>query len=461
MIAFFQNLFAPNTSAPRWLIALVVLALAGAGYWYVQASLEHGNRTAERIDKALTRECEMFYRSDKEAMEKAGRPLHAYDLNDQRVYMNYAKGLREFHYDMYITRMRMPAFMYVLSLATDASMRQTDDASLERFYLEFYPKARAFNIGLSVVLLLAMFLMLRRWLGNWFGVAFTLVAAFQLFILKASYVQPEVMQTALITVTVAWVMHALHVPTWKSALCAGVLLCLWHLTKANALVALGLMGVTWGVKLLFASAMRERTAIVVAGLTTLAAYVVPMSPYLYKSWQTFGDPFYNVQSKYYMWATDVDDKHGLQRMGLDRNLATVDKNGDGKVDQPELLPSPGKYWREHSWKEIRDRLSRGTTNMFRAAYEEYTMLHLFQMLWAGVVVWAVARRWEQALAAWREWKWEILYVAALLYVFVYLFGWFTPLRVGPRLLNSISLMPIFCCMAATRALLHGDVIRVR
>lgn len=461
MPAFLKNLLAPDSKAPRWFTLAVIIMVCVTGWFYVQAALRHGDHVNAAIDLALASECAHFYKGDKRAMEKAGRPTHAYDLNDQRVYMNYAMGMRETGWQMFVTRMRMPMFMWTLALAADGKERSASDyEGLEREYIKFFPVARAFNIGLSALLLVAMFFALRRWLGNWLGLCFTLVSAFQLFVLKSPYVQPEVMQTAIITVSVAWIVHALHEPSWKSGLAAGLLLCLWHLTKANALVALGLMGAVMGLKLLFAGAARERTAIIVAGLATLAAYMLPMSPYLYNSWKLFGDPFYNVQSKFYMWATDVDNKHGLQRMGLDRDLSPVDKDGDGKIDRPEELPSAGKYWREHSWESIKKRLLRGIDSMFFNAFELYTALHWFQMLWAGILVWAVARRWDDAVSAAWQWKWEILYVAGLLTVFVYLFGWFTPLKVGPRLLNSISLIPIFFCMAGARALLRHDTIRI-
>jgi hypothetical protein len=159
-----------------------------------------------------------------------------------------------------------------------------------------------------------------------------------------------------------------------------------------------------------------------------------------------------------MWATDVDDKHDLQGTGLDRNFDRVDLDHDGKIDHPEELPSAGKYWREHSWKEIKQRVRKGVELMFVNAFEEYPLLHLLQMLWGGILVWACARRWEDAVLAVKQWKWEMLYVAALLTVFVYLFGWFTPLKVGPRLLNSISLIPIFFCMAGAHWLLRRDAV---
>lgn len=460
MAASLRNLLAPGVKAPRWFTALVVLLLVFAGWWYVRAAIQHGNAVNERIDTSLARECKMFYKGDKQAMEDAGRPVHAYDLNDQRVYMNYAMGMRESDYQMFVTRMRMPMFMWVLSLAADGTPRSAmDKDALEQSYITFFPVARAFNIGLSALLLVAMFFALRPYLGNWFGVAFVLAAAFQLFILKSPYVQPEVLQTTIITVAVAWIVRALANPTWWNALVAGLLLCFWHMTKANALVAVGLMGAVMGLKLLFVD-NKERLRILIAGPVVLLGYMAPMSPYLYMSWKTFGDPFYNVQSKFYMWAEDVHGKHDLQDSGLDRNLDKVDADRDGRIDHPEQLPSAGKYWREHSWKEIKQRARRGVEMMFDNAFEEYTPLHWLQIVWGGILVWAAARRWEATVEALRRWKFEMLYVALLMTVFVYLFGWFTPLKVGPRLLNSISLIPLFFCMAGTHWLLRGDVVKL-
>jgi len=469
-----RQLLAPGTKAPRWFTAVVVVLLAAGAWWYVHAAVEHGRIRNAAIDKELGMELKALYKGDKQAMEDAGRPVHAYDLNDQRVYMNYAMGMRESHYQMFVTRMRMPMFMWALSLAADDTVRTgMDDAELERGYTEFFPKARAFNVGLSLALLVAMFFALRPWLGNWIGVAFVLVVGFQLFILKSPYVQPEVLQTTIVTVSVAWIVRVLDDPKWWKALIAGLLLCLWHLTKANALVAVGLMGAVMGLKLLFADKGR-RLPILLAGPLVLVGYLAPMSPYLYTSYKTFGDPFYNVQSKFYMWAVDVDDKHALQGTGLDRNLDSVDLDHDGKIDHPEKLPSAGKYWRDHSLgpdekfgkrlsyfvHQLKERLERGIDLMFDSGYDEYAPLLWLEMVWAGILVWAAARRWDDAVAAVKRWKWEMLYVAALLVVFVYLCGWFTPLKVGPRLLISISLIPLFICMTGVRWLLKDDSIRI-
>ncbi len=455
-----RKLLAPGTKAPWWFTAGVVLVLAGAAWWYVALAIRHGNEVNQKVDHQLLSERNDTFDGDAEAQRAAKRPLRAYDLNDQRVYMNYAKLLREHGLATFTTRMRMPMYMWLLSLATDATPREPTEEGFDAFLTSFFPTARAFNVGLSLVALVALFFALRGWLGNWLGVAFCLVAAFQLFVLKSPYVQPEVLLTTLVTVGVAWIVKTLHEPTWRNALVTGLVLCAWHLTKANALVAVGLMGMVMGLQLLCARDWPRRRAVVVAGLVTLAAYLVPMSPYLYTSWKVFGDPFHNVQSKYYMWAESTQQKHDLQTMDLDRDLTTVDKDGDRKIDNPDALPSARNYWKNHSLEHIQKRLVRGVSMMFTYSFDMYTAIHWLQMLWLGILLWAVARRWREAVFGFWSWRWSLLFIACFLTLVVYLFGWFTPLKVGPRLVNSISLLPLFFCMAATAGLLRRDSFTV-
>lgn len=435
--------------------------MAFAGWWYVNRAIQHGTHVSNAIDRQLAAEREHVFGGDFDAQGDAGRPLRAFDMNDQRVYMNYAQNLREHGLEQFTTRMRMPMYMWVLALAVPGDVKMEPTLEAQRTFVEnFFPTARAFNVYLSVVCLLAMFFVFRGWLGNWLSLAFVLVAAFQLYILKSPYVQPEILLTTLITIGTFLVVKTLHEPTWKNALVCGLVLCAWHLTKANALVALGLMGLVMGLQLLCTWDWPRRKAIVIAGLVTLGAYLLPMSPYLYTSWRLFGDPFHNVQSKYYMWAEDVHEKHQMQKMGLDRDLSTVDKNGDGKIDDPDSLPTAKNYVKQHSWEHIKKRFMKGTSMMFTNNYEQYTGIHWLQILWAGIVVWAAARRWNEAVYGAWSWAWSILFLAAFLTVLVYLFGWFTPLKVGPRLLNSISLIPILFCMAATAFLLRRDSFKV-
>jgi len=54
MATFLAQLLAPGAKAPRWFTALVVVAMAGAGWWYASAAIGHGNSVTARIDHLLS-----------------------------------------------------------------------------------------------------------------------------------------------------------------------------------------------------------------------------------------------------------------------------------------------------------------------------------------------------------------------------------------------------------------------
>src|SRR6478735_6135914 len=117
MADFLRQLLAPDTKAPRWFTAVVVVCLAVTAWWYVNRAIQHGTEVSAKIDKMLAAEREHTFGGDFDAQSDAGRPLRAFDMNDQRVYMNYAENLREHGLEQFTTRMRMPMYMWLLAMA--------------------------------------------------------------------------------------------------------------------------------------------------------------------------------------------------------------------------------------------------------------------------------------------------------------------------------------------------------
>ena len=416
MKAFIESVIGPDQPSPRWLRVLVGVSLMWLAVWYASAALVHG-----RMNNVIM------------------------EYNDQRVYMNYAKSFATPGFDGFIPRMRMPLYARVLSFAARPDMT----------FEQLFPVAQAFNIVLSLVCLLALFLFLRRWMGDWIGLCFCLVVAFQAFILRAGYVQPEVMLTTFITLACAQMVETLRRPAWWNALLAGVFLCAWFQTKASAQGALGIFLAVLGLKWIFAGKGR-RWPYARAGVIVVLAYMLPMTSYLIKSWKTFGDPFYNVQSKYYMWCEPPipgkemqDEKHMLQKLGIDRSL-------DKLSADPSQLPSAGRYFKRHNFGDIKARETKGLKIMFRLAFLDYALFCFMLAIFAALAVWAISRRWRDAYRGGLDCKWEILFIVGLVTVFTMLFGWFTPLRVGPRLIESISLVPMFFCAAIAHHFLKNE-----
>jgi hypothetical protein len=209
--------------------------------------------------------------------------------------------------------------------------------------------------------------------------------------------------------------------------------------------------VVLGVKWLIAG-KGNRMRYFLTGVAVVASYVIPMTPYLYTSWKHFGNPFYNAQSKYYLWVEDVDDKHRMQQLNLDINLANLPKD-------PSTLPSFKTYQEHHKghvWPDMKKRLWKGLDIMFKLAFMDYGLFYFFGAVFAGAATWAASRAWPDSVILLWKWKWEVLYTFGLALSFVVLFGWFTPIKVGPRLIESVTLAPIFFCAATAHFLLRDQ-----
>ena len=193
-----------------------------------------------------------------------------------------------------------------------------------------------------------------------------------------------------------------------------------------------------------------------AGVIVLLAYMLPMSSYLMTSWKLFGSPFYNVQGKYYMWCEPPipgkemeDEKHMLQKLNLDYSLENLPAD-------PSELPSAQRYLKNHTFEDIKARERKGLWSMFKFSFIDYPLMCFMLAVWAAIAVWAISRRWRDAAKDALTCFWEILFLVVLVTVFVYLFGWFTPLKVGTRLIESISLIPIFFCAAVAHHYLKDE-----
>ena len=100
---------------------------------------------------------------------------------DQAAYLEYAKQMRLSGYAFEGDRNRMPLYPFLLSLIYRNGM---NDA-------QFLEKARTFNINLTIVLLLGLFLIFRKFFPPFYSVALLATAAFGLYIYRARVVHVE------------------------------------------------------------------------------------------------------------------------------------------------------------------------------------------------------------------------------------------------------------------------------
>jgi hypothetical protein len=274
-------------------------------------------------------------------------------------------------------RNRMPLYPWLLSWLYDSAL--TPD--------QYFEKAKRWNIGLSIVLLVVIGLVAHRLLPPLAALNLVLVAAFGYFVFKAAYAQVE-----LLFYTVWWLMF---VACWQAltshgrravlfGLLAGVLAALAHLSKAAVLPFAGLfVGVTALRAVSAASAtMRGRTRAggeILVPLVFTVVFLAVLLPYLLNSKRTFGHYFYNVNSTFYVWYDDWPAaSQGTYRHG--------DGVGWPKMPASEI-PTARTYLRDHSATQIASRIGDGVRDMVAVSYNRlwYFKYVTFYLAFAAVL----------------------------------------------------------------------------
>ncbi len=299
---------------------------------------------------------------------------------DQAAYLAYARQMHDTHYTVAGDRNRMPVFPFLLSLVYRPGLSNA----------EFLARAQSFNINLSILLLGLLFLVLRRFFASFYSAALLVVAAFGVFVYRAGTVEVEPLYYFLSFCAFVLLVRMLIAPQWWLAILAGAVMALAYLTKASMLPTIAIWSVVFAAQALWEcrARMRRREIGRRIGhfLLVLGTFGVMIFPYERTSKRLYGHYFFNVNSAYYMWCDSWPEAVALTKAYRD--------NPDLPPDQ---LPSPAKYWREHSAAQMAGRFLHGlktfaTRSAKLAGYYKFVLFFVLSGVVLSVRKWALAQR---------------------------------------------------------------------
>jgi hypothetical protein len=318
-------------------------------------------------------------------------------------------------------RNSMPVYAGFLSLFYDPQM--SDD--------EYFLVARAWNIRLSLVLLVILGCVFAWHLPRMLALNLTLIVAFSVFVFKAGYSQPELLFYTFVFLTFLVFLHVLRTPPGRKqlalAIIGGLLAGVTYLTKA---AVMPLVAIFIAVFLLQALVMHLRAGRnPQAAAASLAARFAPpvllvvtclavLSPYLIHNKQTFGRYFYNVNTTFYVWY----DNWPQASVGT-----ILHGDGVGWPTMPEAeLPSMQKYLRTHGVGDIASRLAGGFRDMVIRSFNTYWYFK-YVALYAAIVIAALAVNGQAALQVVRSKPAEGLFVLAYTGVYLMATAFYEPI----------------------------------
>ena len=251
----------------------------------------------------------------------------------------------------------MPAYPALMSLF------YTDGMSDE----EFFALGKRAGIALAIAVLAVAFIVFRLSGRREDAITGTLVAMFTVFAFKSPYFQAEILFYGIGLVLFYLLLSLIQSPSITTAILAGCVGGIGHLTKASILPAILIASVCLIVRM--GSELWRRghdlathsdrasslgsTIALHAGcvIVFLSMFLLVISPYILTSKERFGQYFYNVNSTFYMWYDSWEEAKAGTRAHGDR------------FSWPDMLdediPSPRNYFRDHNIAEIAWRLARG------------------------------------------------------------------------------------------------------
>lgn len=267
-------------------------------------------------------------------------------LGDQSAYLGYARHLYESHYTVTEDRNRMPVYPFLLSLIYRPGM--TED--------EFLVRAQSFTVNLSIILLLGLYFVFRRFFPALPAIALLAATAFGVFIYRSGKAQVELLFYFVSFCAFVLLLQLFVKPRWWLALFAGMTTGLAHLTKASILPALAIWVVVFGAQILWSFRANPWRRLGMLALV-LAGFFAVIFPYIQTSKRIYDSYFYNVNSTFVMWCDSSTE-------AFEFLSAHGDKDQWREVPADER-PSFRKYWREHSVGQIVGRILGGSRELVK------------------------------------------------------------------------------------------------
>jgi hypothetical protein len=340
-------------------------------------------------------------------------------------------------------RNRTPLFPYLLAVFYQPEMTG----------LDFFRRSQQVNIYLSLILLIGVFLITRKFIPTGQSVLLTLIAAVSLFVYKAGYVQPELLFYFLNYVSFVLMGWMLVKPSLWLAAATGLALALAYLAKASILPALVLFLIVYIVQqfLLWKKdslikhdpsanpgLLRYRASSVVL---MVLVFLTLLSPYLLENKRIFGSYFYNVNTTFYAW-------YDSWEQAAEGTKAHGDNQGWPDMP-PDQIPSMEKYLSEHTPQQIYSRFISGFQSEFTILRKPYGLFN-YPAIYSIVLLVFFLYNIRLSLKLSRRYIFLLTFALAYFGGYMVSFAWFAPITnfyVG-RLIYGLYLPYLFCMFVA-------------
>lgn len=360
---------------------------------------------------------------------------------DQSAYVSMSFWLVESRYSLFyrIERNRMPLYPFILTLVYNQDFQH------------FFENGKIFNIILSILCLIILFFVFKKYLSYFQSLNLTLITAFTVFIFKAGYIQSEILFYTLFFLSYLILLKLLVKTSYANSVLAGILLALAFLTKAFVLPMIVIFLFCYLLntfsKLINPFDKKKLFRSLICLFLIFLSFCSITGPYLSYSKKQFGSYFYNVNSTFYMWY----DNWTQAEKGT---LAYEDTWKYPNLPK-EQIPGSVKYFKEHSITQIISRvyygilntswyvfsINKNSLNNQSYGYDLYLLLYAFLLIYNLYFSFLInCQKLENFL---KKHFFNFLFIFLILITYSMLVFWYSPIAGGNRFILVIFLPLLF------------------
>ena len=398
----------------KWLVAIAFIVI---GVFYYNAAASHADTI--NVD-----------------------PTHS----DQQVYIDLAKKVRLQNFSYTGDRNQTPLYPFLQALFYNSKLSNE----------EYFAVGKHVNIMLSLVMLLVLFYISRRYFSLHRAVILTLIVAFSLFIFKSPYFTAEITYYSLSFLAFLGMGWMLISPSPSKGVFTGIALGFAYYAKATILPAVVLFSFFFIIKEIWAIAksVPKRKADIrnwISYSLLVLVFLGILFPYLHESKNRFGHYFYNQNSTFFIWYDDFyAAKDDSELYGYGQKWPDL---------PPDEVPSFQNYIRNHSLKEIGDRFVYGfgvQLNHVKNPYNRISFPLIYLLILAFVMVQNIRGAWRSIV----KYRYVVGFVILNFIAYIVLFAWYAPVAGGPRFIYSLFILYVFSVFLAIKIIEKNNQLSV-
>jgi hypothetical protein len=434
---------------PIFVFGLPLLAAFLLSAWKQLTKITHGkvDCAAKGIVIGLLLVLAYFYYQG--ALEHSHTINVSTTFSDQNAYMSLIKISRERNFHYTGDQNRMPGYPFLQALFYNSKMSDQ----------ELFEQGKHVNIILSLILLVFLFLIFLKFLSFYQAALLLVIVAFSLYIFKAPYIQTEISFYFISFLSFVMMIRMLLKQHWLLGLATGMVVGLAYLTKGTILPSLALFATIYLLQELIALAkhlkakdrpgLRQSIQRLIGLALVLLAFWVVIYPYASQMKKRFGNYFYNVNTTVYIWYDEIEQAY---RGEAKYHFAEQPPQNI----PPDQVPNLRRYFREHSFQQVFDRLWIGVQSEMGKIGSQYSLTnyHLDYLL---IFFLAILLDWKNSLRTAKKYPYVIAFTLLFFLGYEAAFAWYTPIASGRRFTYGLYIPFLFSIFAAINELGRSQI----